>query len=122
MFELVSEAEPFHRKALVEALTSMDTSAAGEVACGAVEFAPSATPRIIINGETDAFAPWQQASQFAAQIGALFISLPGRGHWLIGGRALERTVAHMQRFLVRALGDELLLLYEEEPNGGGPAT
>jgi hypothetical protein len=38
----------------------------------------------------------------------------GRGHWLIGGRALERAVAEVQRFLVRNLGGDLLLLYPEE--------
>jgi hypothetical protein len=43
----------------------------------------------------------------------------GRGHWLIGGRALERAVAEIQRFLVRNLSGDLLLLYSEpetEPN------
>ena len=32
----------------------------------------------------------------------------------ISGRALERTVAEVQRFLVRNLGGDLLLLYPEE--------
>jgi pimeloyl-ACP methyl ester carboxylesterase len=115
--ELFSEAEPFQRQALISALTPMDTSAAKEAASGVIEFAPSATPRMIIAGESDGFAPSQDAAEFAAKIDARFISLPGRGHWLIAGRALERTISHLQRFLVLALGEELLLLYEKEPHG-----
>jgi pimeloyl-ACP methyl ester carboxylesterase len=117
MLELFSEAEPFQRPALIRALVPMDTSAANEVANGHIEFAPSATPRMIIAGETDGFAPSRNAAEFAAKIDARFISLPGRGHWLIAGRALERIVAYMQRFLVQALGEDLLLLYGRESNG-----
>jgi pimeloyl-ACP methyl ester carboxylesterase len=80
-----------------------------------VKFEADQTPRLIIAGDADVFAPRQEAARFAAEIKAQFINLPGRGHWLIGGRALERTIAHMQRFLVRASGEELLLLYEQ-PN------
>ena len=117
VLELVSEAEPFQRESIIKALTPVDTSAATEVARGAVEFVVHPTPRLIIAGEADTFAPWQEAEQLATKIGARFISLPGRGHWIIAGRTLERTVAQMQRFLVRALGEELLLLYPE-PDGG----
>ncbi|MBV8775335.1 MAG: alpha/beta fold hydrolase [Deltaproteobacteria bacterium] len=117
MLELFSEAETFQRQALIRALTPMDTSAAEHVASGGVEFAPNPTPRMIIAGEADGFAPAHKAAEFAAKIDAQFIGLPGRGHWLVGGRALERIIAHMQRFLVQAVGEELLLLYEKEPNG-----
>jgi pimeloyl-ACP methyl ester carboxylesterase len=113
MLELVSEAEPFQRESIIKTLTLADTSAAMEVARGAVEFAPNPTPRLIIAGEADTFAPSPEAERFAANIGSRFISLPGRGHWLIAGRTLERTIAQMQRFLVKALGEELLLLYAE---------
>jgi pimeloyl-ACP methyl ester carboxylesterase len=113
VLELVSEAEPFQRESIIKALTHADTSAAAEVACGAVELAIHPTPRLIVAGEADAFAPSAAAEQLAAKIGARFVSLPGRSHWIIAGRALERTIAQMQRFLVKALGEELLLLYEE---------
>jgi len=119
MLELVSEAEPFQRESIIKALMPADTSAAKEVARGAVEFAANPTPRLIVAGEADTFAPWQEAQQLASKIGARFVSLPGRGHWIIAGRTLERTVAQMQRFLVRALGEELLLLYTE-PDGHDP--
>ena len=115
ILELVSDAEPFQRESLIKALITVDPSAAMEVADGVVKFEADQTPRLIIAGDADVFAPLQEAARFAAEIKAQFINLPGRGHWLIGGRALERTIAHMQRFLVRASGEELLLLYEQ-PN------
>jgi pimeloyl-ACP methyl ester carboxylesterase len=117
MLDLVSEAEPFQRQALIKALIPADISVAMEVARGAVEFAPHPTPRLIVVGDADAFAPWHQAEQFASNIGAQFVTLPGRGHWIIAGRALERAISHVQRFLVRALGEELLLLYQEPTIG-----
>jgi pimeloyl-ACP methyl ester carboxylesterase len=117
VLELVSGADPLQRESVIKSLTLADTSAAMEVARGAVEFAAHPTPRLIVVGETDTFAPWQEAQRLASKIGARFVSLPGRGHWIIAGRALERTIALMQRFLVRTLGEELLLLYPE-PDGG----
>jgi pimeloyl-ACP methyl ester carboxylesterase len=110
---LVSEAEPFQRRALINALGAADTCPATEVARGEVEFDAQRKPRLIMTGDADVFVPSHDVAQFAVKIGAHFISLPGRGHWLVGGRMLERTIAHMQRFLVRALGEELLLLYQE---------
>ncbi len=117
VLELVSEAEPFQRESLIKALVPADISAAMEVARGEVELAAHPTPRLIVAGEADAFAPSRCAGQLAAKVGAQFISLPARGHWLIAGRTLERTIAEMQRFLVRALGEELLLLYADPPEG-----
>jgi hypothetical protein len=113
--------EPFQRESLIKALAPADTAAAMEVARGEVGFAATPTPRLIVAGEADVFAPWNCARQLATKIGARFISLPGRGHWMIAGRALERTIAEVQRFLVRALGDELLLLYAERQDGDDEA-
>jgi pimeloyl-ACP methyl ester carboxylesterase len=113
LLRLVGEAEEFQRQSLIHALVPADTSAVLEIARSAVAFAAHRSSRLIISGEADVFAPWREAEKFAARIGAQFISLPGRGHWLVAGRGLERTIAHVQRFLVRALGEELLLLYED---------
>jgi pimeloyl-ACP methyl ester carboxylesterase len=117
LLELVSEADPFQRESIIKGLTPADTSPAAEVASSTVEFAAHPTPRLIVVGEADTFAPWQETQRFASKIGAQFVSLPGRGHWIIAGRTLERTIAQIQRFLVRALGEELLLFYPE-PDGG----
>jgi pimeloyl-ACP methyl ester carboxylesterase len=119
ILELVSDAESFQHESLIKALIPADTSAAIEVADGVVKFNAVQTPRLVIAGEADSFAPLAEAARFAAEINANFINLPGCGHWLIGGRALERTIACMQRFLVRASGEELLLLYEQPDAVGG---
>jgi predicted alpha/beta hydrolase family esterase len=118
--DLVAGADPFQRAAIIDLLIPADTSPAMEVARGAVEFTGNDTPRLVIAGEADQFAPSRRAAQFADQIGAGFVSLKGRGHWLIGGKGLERAVAELQRFLVRTLGEELLLLYSSADDAQDP--
>jgi pimeloyl-ACP methyl ester carboxylesterase len=87
-----------------------------QIARGEVEFAPGegAAPRLIVAGDSDPFAPIDAVTQFAQSIGARLVAMRSRGHWLVGGRALERAINETQRFLVRALGQDLLLLYPEE--------
>jgi hypothetical protein len=36
------------------------------------------------------------------------VTLTGRGHWIIGGRAIDLVVSEAERFLVRTLGPELM--------------
>jgi pimeloyl-ACP methyl ester carboxylesterase len=124
LFELVADADPFQREAIIKTLIPEDATAAIEVARGEIGFvrAPAA-PRLIVCGDSDVFAPRDRVAQFAETIGARLVTLNGRGHWFIGGRALERAIAETQRFLVRTLGQELLLLYPDEfkhddSNGG----
>jgi predicted alpha/beta hydrolase family esterase len=113
LLDLVADADPFQREATIKSLVTADASAAMEVARGEIEFGTHPTPRLVLCGGSDEFAPCEEAEQFARSIGAQFTSLAGRGHWLVAGRALERAIAQMQRFLVRALGEDLLLLYSE---------
>jgi len=113
LYELVTDADVSLREAITKSLVAADTTAALEIARGDVQFGACLTPRMVLAGESDGFAPCDGAKEFARQIGAEFVSFPGRGHWLIGGRILERVIAELQRFLVRALGEELLLLYSE---------
>ena len=89
---------------------------ATDVMTGAIEFAAAdkAAPRLVVAGDSDIFAPLPETTKFAESIGAKLATIRGRGHWLIGGRALERAINETQRFLVRALGQDLLLLYPEE--------
>jgi predicted alpha/beta hydrolase family esterase len=89
---------------------------ATDVMTGAIGFAASdkPAPRLVVAGDSDIFAPLPQTTAFAESIGAKLATIRGRGHWLIGGRALERAINETQRFLVRALGQDLLLLYPEE--------
>jgi pimeloyl-ACP methyl ester carboxylesterase len=121
LFDLLADAEPFQREALTRALVADDASAAlevvrGGIKVGGIDLASNArgVPRLIVAGDSDPFAPLDQTNEFAARVGAAVRVVRGRGHWLIGGRALEHTVAEVQRFLVRSLGGDLLLLYPEE--------
>lgn len=116
LFDLLAGAEPFQREALTRALVADSARAALEVVRSRVRLVEGArgVPRLIVAGDSDPFAPLAATSEFAARLGATLRVVRGRGHWLIGGRALERVVAEIQRFLVRNLGGDLLLLYPEE--------
>ncbi len=116
LFELIADSDPFTREALINAMVPDSGALATDVMTGALEFAPSdkAAPRLVVAGDSDILAPLPQTTKFAESIGAKLATIRGRGHWLIGGRALERAINETQRFLVRALGQDLLLLYPEE--------
>jgi pimeloyl-ACP methyl ester carboxylesterase len=116
LFELLADAEPFMRENAIRGLIRDSAAAARDVARGPVAFdAPApAAPRLIVAGDSDIFAPIDRVAAFTEKVGAKLVRMAGRGHWLIGGRALERAIGETQRFLVRALGQDLLLLYPEE--------
>jgi pimeloyl-ACP methyl ester carboxylesterase len=116
LFELIADSDPFTRDGLIKAMVPDSGAIATDVMNGAIEFAApdKAVPRLVVAGDSDIFAPLQQTTKFAESIGAKLATIRGRGHWLIGGRALERAINETQRFLVRALGQDLLLLYPEE--------
>lgn len=116
LFELVADADQFQRETIIRALRPAPGGVGREVARGALTAPPaSGKPRLIVCGDSDIFAPLDRVRGLAAATGAELATLPGRGHWLIGGRSLERAVNTTQRFLVKALGRELLLLYPEDP-------
>ena len=116
LFELIADSDPFTRDGLINAMVPDSGAIATDVMNGAIEFAASdkATPRLVVAGDSDILAPLPETTKFAESIGAKLATIRGRGHWLIGGRALERAINETQRFLVRALGQDLLLLYPEE--------
>jgi pimeloyl-ACP methyl ester carboxylesterase len=116
LFELIADSDPFTRDGLIKAMVPDSGAIATDVMTGAIEFAAAdkAAPRLVVAGDSDIFAPLQETTKFAESIGAKLATIRGRGHWLIGGRALERAINETQRFLVRALGQDLLLLYPEE--------
>lgn len=116
LFEFLLDVEPFQRPAMVKALVPDASQAAREVISGRVSFASrdGLPPRLLMAGEVDTFAPLEKVKAFADSIGAAMLIAKGRGHWLIGGRGLERTIGEAHRFLVRSLGQDLLLLFPEE--------
>lgn len=141
LFESVADADPFQREKIIRTLVPHHAAFTEELARQTVgvqrkvglPFSPHGSPaetaersqgiqrqregdghdkaKLIIAGDSDIFAPREQVSSFASAIDAELSLLQGRGHWLIGGRVLERTVSAIQRFLVKALGEDLLLLY-----------
>ena len=115
LFEFIADADAFQRDTIIRTLVPGESAIASEIMRGAIDFASArAAPRLIIAGDADVFAPADQMAHFADAIGSRLVIIKGRGHWLVGGRALERVVGEMQRFLVRTLGEELLLLYPDE--------
>lgn len=116
LFEFVADSDPFTREQTIKTLTPGATAAAMQVVKGDISFASgdNSVPRFIVAGESDIFAPYQKQEEFARRLGASIVQIAGRGHWLIGGRALERSINEIQRFLVKSLGRDLLLLYPEE--------
>jgi pimeloyl-ACP methyl ester carboxylesterase len=116
LFELIADSDPFTREGLIKAMVPDSGALATDVITGAIEFAAAdkASPRLVVAGDSDIFAPLPLTTKFAESVGAKMATIAGRGHWLIGGRALERAINETQRFLVRALGQDLLLLYPEE--------
>ncbi|HYL60922.1 MAG TPA: alpha/beta fold hydrolase [Candidatus Acidoferrales bacterium] len=127
LFELIADSDAFTRDAIIKAMVPGSRALLDDVVRGEIEFRNPAAPRLIVAGDSDIFAPYDLSEKFAASIGASIAKLSGRGHWLVGGRALERAIGETQRFLVRALGQDLLLLYPEEwknegGGGGGDQT
>jgi pimeloyl-ACP methyl ester carboxylesterase len=116
LFELIADSDPFTRDGLINAMVPDSGAIATDVMTGVIEFAAAdkAAPRLVVAGDSDILAPLVETTKFAESIGAKLATIRGRGHWLIGGRALERAINETQRFLVRALGQDLLLLYPEE--------
>jgi pimeloyl-ACP methyl ester carboxylesterase len=114
-FELFADADAFHRDILIRDLTPASAAFARDIAAGQPSLFPHARiPSLVICGEADPFAPVALARVLAETANARFVTMPNRGHWLIGGRVLERVVAEVQRFLVLSLGRDLLLLYPDE--------
>jgi pimeloyl-ACP methyl ester carboxylesterase len=116
LFEFILDVEPFQRPAMVKALVPDAPGAGREVISGRLSFSAhqDLPPRLVIAGEADTFAPVAKVKRWAESIGAASVVAKGRGHWLIGGRGLERTIGEAHRFLVRSLGQELLLLFPEQ--------
>ncbi|MGH7865534.1 MAG: alpha/beta hydrolase, partial [Candidatus Binataceae bacterium] len=120
LFEFVADAEPFLRDQLIASFVPDSSMVALEIARGEVTFTSTPAPRLIVAGDSDVFAPLDRCAAFAQSLDAHLIELKGRGHWIVSGRAVERAVHEIQRFLVRSLGGDLLLLYPDEwkDNGG----
>jgi pimeloyl-ACP methyl ester carboxylesterase len=103
--EFLADAETFQRPGLIKALVVDAGSIALEAARGRVRIArfAEAAPRLIVVGGLDPFSPMPRVSMFAGEIGARLVTLADRGHWIIGGRAIDRVVSETEGFLRRTL-------------------
>ena len=110
--DFIANAETFQRQGLINALVPDGGRIALECARGRIRLARfgEAAPRLIVVGDSDPFAPIQRARRLAGEIGARLVTLAGCGHWIIGGRAIDLVVSEAERFLVRTLGPELLVI------------
>jgi pimeloyl-ACP methyl ester carboxylesterase len=112
LFDLFADADPFQRDTLIRKLKPASAALARAIGSGKPKLLRSTpTPRLIVGGDADPFAPIVQVRTMAETIGAALVPITGRGHWLFGGRTLERVMTEIQRFLVHNLGGDLLLLY-----------
>jgi pimeloyl-ACP methyl ester carboxylesterase len=113
LLQLVSGADAFQREALIGSFVTCEIRPALGLAANARLLSAAHAPRLIVCGDSDVFAPTERITQLAEELGAQCTILKSRGHWLVGGRALEPAIAEVQRFLVRELGEKLLLLYSD---------
>jgi pimeloyl-ACP methyl ester carboxylesterase len=109
--DFLADAETFQRPGLIKGLVADAGRIALEIARGRMRLArfAEASPRLIVVGDSDPFAPIARVSLLAGEIGARLVTLAGRGHWIVGGRAVDRVVIETERFLLRTLDPELLL-------------
>jgi hypothetical protein len=79
-------------------------------------FRPQALPGVaslVVAGERDPLLPPVAAALFARTVGADHETIPGGGHWLLGGPTWLRVVDVLHRWIVRRLGEPLLEFYPE---------
>lgn len=107
----LADADTFQRPGLARVMVRDSARIALNTARGRVRIArfADAAPRLIVAGDCDPFAPIARVTEFAGKIGARMARLPGRGHWLIGARAINRVIGEAERFLLCTLDPASLL-------------
>jgi len=72
------------------------------------------SPTLLVAGEADRFSPPEVLERWARRLGAQYETVAGAGHALPWGTGWEACVAATHRWLIRALGEPLLLLRDEQ--------
>jgi len=70
-------------------------------------------PVLIVSGGADRMSPPATARWLAARLQAEHREYPGQGHWLLAGEQGKPCVADLHRWLIRTLGEALLVPPEE---------
>jgi len=78
---------------------------------GDVPFSPAevSCPVLVMNGEDDRMSPATAARGLAERLSAAYRNYPGQGHWLLTGDQGARLAAEVHRWLIRTLGETLLV-------------
>lgn len=76
--------------------------------------AHAGTPRLLVAGDADVCLPGAERDRMAEQFGAEIRSYAGAGHELPHGRHWQAVTADVHRWLVRRLGESLLVLRGDE--------
>jgi pimeloyl-ACP methyl ester carboxylesterase len=76
---------------------------------------PLSSPTLLVGGLEDALIPIRALRQRAMELGAERFEYPGHGHWLFGEDNGERIVRDIHRWVIRKLGQEILLAEFPQP-------
>jgi len=74
-----------------------------------VEWGPGHCPVLVMGGAEDPVAPLASMRRTAEVLGAELREYPGHGHWMLGEEGWETVVNDLHRWLVRSLGEKILL-------------
>ncbi len=70
---------------------------------------PASLPCLVVAGTEDPLTPPVVAQRLAQRLQGDYLERPGQGHWLLEGEGWEGTVDAVHRWLVKRLGESLLL-------------
>jgi pimeloyl-ACP methyl ester carboxylesterase len=71
-------------------------------------------PVLVLSGEVDRMSPPATARGLAERLSAAYRNYPGQGHWLLAGEQCTTITGDLHRWLIRTLGDALLVPQEGE--------
>jgi pimeloyl-ACP methyl ester carboxylesterase len=79
------------------------------------EDSPLPSPTLLVGGLEDALIPISALRQRAIELGAERLEYPDHGHWLIGEDHGEQIVRDIHRWVIRKLGQGILLAEFPQP-------
>ena len=95
--------------------TPESSAVARELARGEIALPPrTAVPTLIVAGTADPFAPARDVERLAAHVGAEVRRIEGGPHAMPWAPGWEQRVGEIHRWLIQTLGDDLLLMREED--------
>lgn len=76
---------------------------------------PLSSPALLVGGLEDALIPIRALRERAMELGAERLEYPNHGHWLVGEDNGEHIVRDIHRWVIRKLGQEILLAEFPKP-------